>query len=355
MTFGKIGLMALSFALFAPALEASTTVSTVGYGYKIVSLPANGIPSTNTYVSQPLTNPPVYSAGINAFTTTTLSVAGTPWTAEQFATAGSPYFVEITSGLQAGRFLLITDNTTSTLTVDITDHTNQPTGLDASLFSVVQNDSFRIVPGETLASFLGDNSADNPLLIRGGTSPFATTVDTVGIYHPNVNTEFDYYFNTTLNAWTSTTQTGNQNGVVLAPDTVVNLNRRRNAPAVNIMFVGNVPDVAPLTKVTSTAVIYGSTRLPVDLTLGSLSLSNWTKSNSQFSADSISLWNSSSNLFVSYYQGADSNWHLIGDPTLANQNSVVLPGGTGFQIKKRASVSGAGSYISQPLPTIVSQ
>lgn len=355
MTFGKISLMALSLALFAPAIEASTTVSTVGYGYKIITLPANGIPSTSTYVSLPLINPPVYSAGINAWTTTTLSVAGTPWTSEQFATAGSPYFVEITSGLQAGRFLLITDNTANTLTLDINDHTNQSTGLDASLFSVAQNDNFRIVPGETLASFLGDNSADNPLLIRGGTSAFGTTVDTVGTYHPNVNTEFDYYFNTSSNAWTSTTQIGNQNGVVLAPDSVINLNRRKNAPAVTIMFIGNVPDVAPLTKVTSTAVVYGSTRLPIDMTLASLNFSNWTKSNSQFSADSVSIWNSSLNLFLSYYQGADSNWHLIGDPTLANQNSVALPGGTGLQIKKRANVSGSGSYISQPLPTIISQ
>jgi uncharacterized protein (TIGR02597 family) len=338
--------------------SASTSVATTGYGYKTLNLSATGLQSVTSYVSIPLTNPPTYSSGVATVSgSATLTVAGTPWTSGQFAAAGSPYFLKFTTGLQAGRSLLITANTGNSLTVDITDQSSQSTGLDAAGFAVQPNDSFEIVAGETLSSFLGDGSANNPVLLKKAANAF--TAETVSIYQPTLSRSLSYYFNSNTNVWTCSTVAGSQNNLTLYPGTVLCITRKSGDAALGILNTGNLPDVAPLTKtVGSSGNIFASTRYPVDMTLANLSFTGWVKGTSAFNTDAIAVWDQPTARFYSYYQLPDTvvngtvvpgQWRRSGD-TVSDYSSFLLPGGTGFQITKRASVSGASSYLLLPLP-----
>jgi len=339
--------------------SASTSVATAGYGYKTLTLPSTQFQAITSYISMPLTNPPVYSAGVATVSgSSTMTVGGTPWTAGQFAVAGSPYFLKFTSGLQAGRFLLITGNTTNTLTVDITDQSLQSTGLDASNFAVQPNDSFEIIPGETLSSFLGDGSAGNPVFLKASTNVF--TAEGIAIYQPASLRSLGYYFNSSTKVWTCSTVAGSQNGLTLYPETVLCLARHVGDPAQNIINVGNLPDVAPLTKtVGGNSNIFTSTRYPVDMTLSNISFSGWLKGTSIFTTDGIAVWDQPTLRYYSYYQLPDTTvsgtlvpgqWRRSGD-SLTDYSSFVLPAGMGFQITRRAALSGVSSYLSLPLPT----
>ena len=331
---------------------AAPLVATVPQGYLTLNIAAtNGSQTTTTYISLPLLNAPAYSAAITAMTTNSLSVSGTPWTAGQFAAAGAPYFVKMCSGQQVGRYLLVTANTTNTLTLDVTDNSSQTTGLDATGFAVQVGDSFQVIPGDTLASLLGDGSVGNPLQLVGGTSAFAA--DAVSMYSSTLLRSFSYYFNTTRNAWNSTTasSTTSQNDLVIYPNMALGILSRPNRPARSLAITGYVPDAAPLTKTVggSANVIYSFTRFPVDIPLSALAISNWTKSNSGFTADAISVWDQPLARWDNYYQITNNQWRKSGD-TVTDQSSLVIPAGTGIQIIKRTPVTGANSFLSVTMP-----
>ncbi len=341
-----LGLLAVPLAA-----EAQTTVTTTPVGYITYTIPAtNGAQTTTTYISFPLLNNPAYSGAVSALTSNTLTVAGTPWTAGQFAAAGSPFFVKISSGLEAGRFLLVTANTANTLTVDVTDHSSQTTPLDGSGFAVQVNDRIEVIAGDTLASVLGDGSGNNPLLLVGSISLF--TADSVGIYNSSLNRMATYYFNTTRNAWNLSSALTNQNGLVIYPDMAIAITRRPNRPALTFQLQGRVPDVTPLTKTVggSSSPVYSSTRFPVDVKLTSLNIPGWTKSNSLFTADTLAIWNQNLARWDTYFQRADnSQWRKSGD-TLTDQSNFVIPAGTGISILKRSAVSGQSSFLAVSMP-----
>lgn len=322
-------------------------------GYMTYSIPATpGVGSAILYFSLPLLSYPIYAGTISSFTSTTLTVAGTPWTFGQLATTSSPYFVKITSGAEAGRFLLITANTTNTITLDITDFSTQSTGLDTSGFSVSNGDNFQIIPGDTVASLFGDNSPSNPLLLRGGS---AFTADSISYYDPRAVRFYSYYFNTTSNMWLSTSFSGSQNNSVIYPEMVVGINRRGNGAAMNFVLNGEAPDVAPLIKtIGGGSTIYSSSSYPMDLTLATLNFSGWLKSTSASTADNIGIWSAPLSRFQIYYQlpdagGVPGQWRQSGGYTNDSSN-LAVPAGTGIQIIRPANLSGSASFLYAPLP-----
>ena len=329
-----------------------TSVTTTGYGYKTLSLPATGLQSVTSYVALPLTNPPVYASGVATVSgSSSLTVAGAPWTSGEFAVAGQPCFVKIVSGQQAGRFLRITANTANALTVDITDQSSQSTALNAANFAVLPNDGFQIIRGETLSSLLGDGSVGNPLALKGGTSAFVA--ETVSIYQPALSRSLSYYFNTTTKVWTCSTVAGSQNGLPLSPETVLGLTRSAGDPVLNLVNEGSLPDVAPLTKtIGNNTAIFASSRSPVDKKLSTLQIAGWVKSASVTTADTVSVWDQATARFYIYYQLPDTTvagqWRRSGDAT-TDYSAFALPAGTGFQITKHAALSGAASYLFSPL------
>lgn len=340
---------ALTFSIFALASMSmgATTVTTAPVGAMTYSFPAT-TQLTSSYISVPLTNAPIYSGTFASFTSTTINFAGTPFTAGELAQAGSPYFLRLQSGTQAGRCLLITANTVNSVTVDVTNNSSQTTNLDTSGFSVALGDQVQIFPGDTLASFFGDNTTGNPLILVGAAG--ALSADTVSIYNKSLAKQDAYFFSTSLGYWRSTTSTENKNGVVLYPDAAFGLTRRAGRAALSFSVVGDVPVVTPKIKTAgSNQAVYGANPYPVDLTLGTLNLVNWTKSNSALSADTISVYNSSQAKMDTYYQKLDGTWRKVGD-TITDQSPFVVPAGSLLGFLKRAAVSGSASFISSPLP-----
>jgi uncharacterized protein (TIGR02597 family) len=330
------------------SLSNAQSVATTPVGAMTYSLPATSA-NTQSQFSVVLSNPAVYSGAVSAVGTNTITVSGTPFTAGGLAQAGSPYFVKITSGAQAGRSVLVTANTTSQLTVDTSDNSSQVTDLNLSGFAVAAGDKIEVVVGDTLASFFGDNTGGNPLIIVGGTA--ALSADVVGIFNKVTSKSDVYFFSTTLGYWRSSTSTVNQNNLVLYPESAYSMTRRSGRPASSFTVLGEVPKLAQKIKTTgSTKTIFTTTSFPANTTLGQLNLTNWTKSNSQLTADTIGIFNPVTSKNDVYFQRLDNNqWRKVGD-TVTDQSGLVLPAGGAVTILKRAAVSGSTSYITAQLP-----
>lgn len=248
--------------------------------------------------------------------------------------------------------MLVTANTANTVTVDVTNNSSQATNLDSSGFSVAANDTVQIFAGDTLASFFGSSVDVNSYLtgvaLKGAAS--ALSADAVSIYNRITAKQDGYFFSTTLGYWRTTTSAVNQNGVVLYPDTSFAITRRASRPALSFTVLGDVPVVAPKIKTPGgSQSVYGGNSFPVDVTLGSLSLANWTKANSALSADTISIYNPILAKMDGYYQKLDGTWRKVGDAN-TDRSSLVIPAGSFLGFLKRASVSGSGSFLSSPLP-----
>lgn len=333
-------------ALTLTTITAQTTVTTVPVGIITWSMPA--VTQTSSFFfSLPLLNQSEGVYQVASLTTNTITVTGTPWTAGSLAQSGAPYFVRFISGVEKGRMILVTANTTNSLTVDITDNSSQSTPLNTTGFAVVAADTFEVVAGDTLASIFGDNMAGNPVQLVGDALLFKA--DTVSIYNKATALYDTYYFNTTNGYWRSSTDAFSKNNLVIYPESTIGINRRAGRPALNFVITGKVPDVAPLIKVQGSKAIYSSTRFPADMTLAQLSLSNWTKSNTLFGADTLSIYNRTTSLNDTYYQKLDGTWRKSGD-SVTDQSGYVLGAGTSVILFKRIAVSGAASYVAATMP-----
>ncbi|OYV06790.1 MAG: hypothetical protein CFE26_04430 [Verrucomicrobiales bacterium VVV1] len=118
-----------SYALLAAfaavgAASAQTTATTTPVGYISLGAPTgDAIPAgTDNIISIPLNKPSAYSGAVSGSTGTTISFAGTPFTASAFT--ATPHVVEITSGTKKGVTGLVTANTSSVLTVASVDGTD---------------------------------------------------------------------------------------------------------------------------------------------------------------------------------------------------------------------------------------
>ncbi len=338
-----------ALTLSHPALGQTATTNPVGA--MTYSLAATSS-LTNTYISVPLTDSPIFSGAVASFGSTTVTFSGTPFVAGALSQSGSPYFLRFQSGAQAGRTMLITANTADTVTVDVTNNSAQTTNLDASGFSVAANDTVQIFLGDTLASFFGSATDTNGYLtgvaLKGAAS--VLSADTVSIYNRIMARQDAYFFSTTLGYWRSSASTTNQNNLILYPDTSFAITRRSGRPALSFTVLGDVPVVPPKIKTAGGNLpVYGSNPFPVDMTLGTLNLANWTKSNSVLSADTIAVYNSTLAKMDAYYQKLDGTWRKSGD-TSTDQSSFVLPAGSFVGFVKRGSVSGSSSFLSATLP-----
>jgi uncharacterized protein (TIGR02597 family) len=344
------GVIAMALSQALANATTSVSVASLPQGMVVISTGSQG--STN-YISLPLSSNAIYTGSVNSVGSNTINVSNSPFTIN-LANIGAPYFVKFLSGTEAGRTLLITGNTTNSLTVSTTDNSTQSVNLQTSNFAVNSGDSFEVVPGDTLGSLFGTNTTANPLSITGASS--YVSADWVNIYNPTTGSWQIYFFNTSLNYWTLEGSSGNANSTVLYPYSGLSITRHSSSePVPYIVLTGRVPEVQVMVKTTgSNAITYVSTGYPVGMTLSQLNLgSNWTKGTTTATADVVSVWNSSTRSFVSYYQLPSSAWCQAGSPT-ANKGSTVLPPGCCLALQQHATVSGATSYLTLSVPYAVS-
>ena len=119
---------ALACSCLLGTLASAQTVATdpVGFVQPYATSP-NMLASSDTAVSLPFTRPPEFVGATTAATANTLTVSGSPWTANQFVYQSTPsqhntYFVLIgphsSTNPKEGRMYQITGNTTNQLTVN---------------------------------------------------------------------------------------------------------------------------------------------------------------------------------------------------------------------------------------------
>jgi hypothetical protein len=142
------------------------------------------------------------------------------------------------------------------------------------------------------------------------------------------------------------------NNFVLYPETSLGVLRRTGRSATSLTIVGDVPAVAPLTKVASSSSAFTSTRFPVSSTLGGLNLTNWVKADFVSSADTLSIYNAVSGKFDVYFQRLDGSWRKVG-AGITDYSSTTVSAGEAIGYLKRGSSTGATSYIFTPVPYVL--
>lgn len=346
-TSSKTLVAALLTLAVAATLVHAQNATTTPVGAMTYTFPAT-TQLTSTYISVPLTGMPVFSGKVLTVGTNSLTFEGTPFTSLPLTQAGAPHFLRVQSGVQAGRTILVTANTPNSVTLDTTDNSSQTTNLNTSGFAVAVGDQVQIIPGDTLASFLGDNTPGNPLAFVGAAG--ALQADTINVYNKNTAKLDIYFFSTSLGHWRTHVATANQNNLILHPDSSVIVNRRSGRQAVSMTVVGEVPTVSLATKTGGSGqVIYTASRYPVDMRLSSLTFTNWTKANSALSADTIGVFNPTTGKTDVFFQRTDNTWRRVGDAT-TDQSAFLLPAGSGFVILKRGAVTAATSFLRSPTP-----
>jgi uncharacterized protein (TIGR02597 family) len=333
------------------AFASTTSVSSVPQGMITVSA-AKG---TTTYFSVPLSNDAVYTGTVGAVGANSITVtdAPSPFTLN-FGTAGSPFFLKFLTGSETGRTLLITSNSWTELTVNTADGVAEPLSLLTSGYSVRPGDVFEIFAGDTLASIFGSNTSRSPLAISGGSS-FASS-DKVSVYNGATSRWQPYYFNTTVNHWLAVGSSANADDTVLRPYSGLSVTRlaTRESTA-SLVISGRVAEVPVVTRTTGkNAVVYGSTGYAVGMTLSQLNFgSNWVKGTTAATADVVSIWNSASKRFLSYYQTPDSVWHESGNAT-SNEGTLAIAAGSCIGIEQHMAVTGATAYLPLAMPYTLS-
>lgn len=368
-----------ALAISALSVQAQTTLNTVPEGMLTLNPGSSSSGDVVTYLSLPLNADPVYTGAVSAVTATTIAVNvdvndpapfvnGTVGVQlANLATPALPYFVKFLSGAEAGRTIKITANTSSVLTLDTTDNTTQTVSLLTSGFAVAAGDTFEVFPAATLGSMFGDNTTGNALVLKGAASAFSA--DSVSIYYPTLIKFKAYFFNTNVGSWVATGTTTNANNTVIAPYGALAILRRAGDAAISIspmaressiasvgsaaanilVPMSRVAEIPILTKTGSSAVVYGSTCYPVDMTLAQLQLGpNWIQGSSLFTVDTVSIYNTTTLKFDVYYQSTDTHWHKVG--TSGTQDTVVIPAGTEVSFLQRGTVSGATSFLSSVMP-----
>lgn len=316
-------------------------------GFVTINIPAGtGFAKKISMISAPLLDLASINGSVTGsltgVTSSTLSCSSAKWTPGSLSRAATPFLIQITSGNATGHMLLIsttTNNTATTVTIDADDITGA--NKDIRTLGISVGDTFKIIPCDTLLSFLGTPSTTG---ILGGT--IAASADTVVIV---VNgTSRTYFYSSTLGRWTlNATGFVDSSNVPIRPNAGVQYCRLGRTP-ISLTVTGRVPTVGRKVPVRSPGLTYLSSFFPADVTLSSLgleNLSNWAKNPSANAADTVTIFsNGISNTY--YYNG--SNWirNALGSTI---SNSIVIPAGSSILIQRRGT-SPKTSILSQATP-----
>lgn len=346
-------LLAVVFASSLSVATAQTTVATDPVGFTTVQCLAN----SDTFVSVPFTRPPEFVGAIQSVSGNSLTVAGSPWTANQFVYAAGnqpkTYFALIGSNAKEGSYYTVTSNGTNTLTVD----------LEGDDISTVQaGTQVLVVPYATLASVFPASDANvsfvaSPNQFNRQTQILIPNYEGTGI---NLTTSATYYF---LNgAWRKfgrpATESYNDDPFVNNGYFIV----RNAGTATSLATPGNVlmkkTTVPLLTRTNTQQDNFVSLLRPVEVKLNDLGLISsgaFVASPNAFNrVDQLFLFdnsttglNKSAGATYYYLNGA---WRKFGQPATADFGTDVIPAGSGFIIRKGATATGA-TVLWQNAPT----
>ena len=200
------------------------------------------------------------------------------WTPGAFSSASAPYFVRLTSGTQTGRTFRITAPANTATRLNLADDGLDLTTLNLAITtSTTTGTGYEIIPGDTLASFLGTATGGDSLVVFGAGDPLSA--DLVQVWGGAA--WLNFYYNTTWSRWARDTDVVTDpscNDFLLRSDRGLMLTRRGTTP-LTLAVVGRVlatPQRAVHAR-SENALNFLATMQAGDTTLGALALQNSTR------------------------------------------------------------------------------
>lgn len=315
------------------------------------NMPAN----SDTVVSVPFTRPPEFIGATTGATANTLTVSGTPWTTNQFVyVAGSQpktYFVLIgpnaSTNPKEGRVYQITSNTTNQLTVI--------NGGD-DISGVAASTQILVIPYNTLNSVFPASDVNVSFIASASQFSRQTQLLIPNYSGSGINLSASatyYYLN---NAWR---KFGNPTTEDHGDDALPNagfITVRNAGSGTTLTTLGSVltkkATIPLFTRTNTPQDNFVSVIRPVDVKLNDLGLITsgaFLSSPSQFNRiDNLLVFdptqvgqNKSASATYFYMSGA---WRKFGEAGLPDRGNDVIPAGSGFVIRKGATVDGAPVY-----------
>jgi len=343
----------LAFASFVAAQSIAT--DPVGF----IKTPLLG--GSDTYVSMPFTRPPEFIGAISAASGNTITAADNPWTANQFVYGGNQhnhYYALIGpitgTNTKEGHTYAVTANDSNTLTVDTTHD---------DLNGIPANTQVTLIPYWTPATLFPASDANVSFTPTTSPPNYQTLIrvpdySAAGINLPDAA---EYYFNS--NAWRRISDNADHGDDTLLPGSYFVVRNAGNAQTLPLINTGAVllkKLTVPLMTATNSAQDNPVSILrPLDVTLNASGLNPGNSAGSFVANDQLLLFDNSQAAFdkapsaIYYYNtsvGNSGGWRLMGDNTLADRGSDIVPSGTGFLVRKAATASGQTEFWTNSFP-----
>jgi hypothetical protein len=271
-----------------------------------------------TTVGLPVTlNPVGHYESIQSFNASSITVAGSPYTTQDFATA--PHSLLIVGGPNDGLILSITAHIVGSSTISVTPG-SVPNNLKAGYEQVL------VIPNFTLGTLLGQSSATVQLVENVAPG----LADKVAVIVAGVRTEF--FFNGTEWKLASAPTGASQNNVAIPIDSGFEVVRPVQTPTdeVGLVLVG-VQRTGPQRVLLPS----GSTRIISNphftaRTLGNSGLSAAVQGGtSATSADKVEI-----DGIQYFFNSSTKNWRLVSAPTGASQDGVAIGIGKAVRVDR---------------------
>lgn len=344
------------------ALAQSVATEPVGF----TTTPAAG--DSDSYLSVPFTRPPEFAGAIAGASGNTITVPGNPWTANQFVyapgTQRNHYYALIGNGGSAnpkeGRTYAIVGNSANTLTLDTTlDNVN----------GITANTQVIVIPQWTVGTLFPASDANVSFTPSTSTAALKSQVRVPDDTAAGTNLGYlaTYYYSNNVDGTSSNVgwrKSGDANTTdhsddVLLPDSYFVMRHANGAPALPFTALGSVLQrklTVPLRTATNALQDNPVSLLrPLDVTLNTSGLN--PTDGSFVANDQLLVFNNAQIGFdkspsAVYYRDptANYNWRLVGDGNLADHGNDVIPLGTGFVVRKAATVSGQPVFWTNAFP-----
>ncbi|PYL02443.1 MAG: hypothetical protein DME32_06455 [Verrucomicrobia bacterium] len=336
---------------------AQVTVATAPVGFTTTSLLGN----SDTYASIPFTRSPEFVGGISSAATTgatgIITVAGNPWTANQFVYGGTQnnhYYVLIGpisgTGTKEGRTYLIIGNGTGTLIVDTSNDDSR------NLNTIPANTQVQVIPYWTPATIFPASDAGVSFTPTSSPPTYQTLLRFPNYSAPGINQPYaaEYYFNS--GAWRLVSDGFNNppdhGGDPLLPDGYFVVRNTNGAPTLPLRALGSV--LMKKTTVSLFAAQAGKQDNPVTMirpvgvSLDATGLA--PIDNSFVQNDQLLLFNNARRQLNKHpyrIYTYNDGWRLSTDP-IGDHGKDVIPAGSAMIVRKAAAPNGPIFWTNSP-------
>ena len=367
-----LSVLALFGALLFPSSIGAQSMTTDPVGFTSISLPAN----SDTLINPPFTRPVAYVGAITSAADSTITVSGSPWSANQFVYMQSVqrnhYYALIgpasTTNPKEGHIYTVVSNSMNSLTVD----TSQD-----NLVGIPANAQLLVIPNWTPATIFPASDANISFTPTTSSASYKTQLLIPDYAAPGINQGYatTYFFSSNVDGTVNNIgwrivgdNTTSHDDDPLLPDGYMAVRNQNGAPALSLTALGSVLTkklaVALDTSAASPSVLGQqqdnavSMVRPIDVTLnntgltpddGSFVATRPSTSNHLISGGDHLLVFSNSNVGFNkppsaiYYYTTPGGWRSTKDP-LNDHGNDIIPAGSALIVRKAPTTTGQSVY-----------